>query len=229
MNNSVILFADGDKALCESVAERGKSQGMLVHTAMDGITALKIFQKNMLHLIVLNTHLPELDGTLICRQIRKSSDLPIILLSSYGSEKDRLEGFDCGANDFMIKPVYIRELFARINSFLSLCGCENPACMSVGGLSIDMISREVKVDEKQVQLTPKEFNLLLCLFLNPKKVMSRETLLSQVWGISYFGSDRTVDTHIKSLREHLKPYDNCIQTVWGVGYKFDMPGAAAQS
>lgn len=218
-----LLIVDGDSAVRGTIKEHASSEGYSSDEAADGIAALKLFRRNEYNLIVLDAVLPELDGHNVLRQIRKVSDVPVILVSEHGELKDRLSGFETGADDFLQKPFYPLELMARIRVFLRRSGgvqLSPPRRFSFNGLFIDTASRSVYIDERAVQLTPKEYDLLYFLSKNPNRAFSREDLLNEVWGFDFFGTDRTVDTHIKTLRESLRPYQQYIVTVWGFGYKF---------
>lgn len=218
-----LLVADADASVRSILRVAAKEEGWVCDEAADGLSAVKLFRRNEYHIAILEAELPELDGKLTCRQLRKVSTIPIILLSKKEAESDRLAGFAAGGNDYVIKPFYPRELVARVKSFLSLHsnGPQTPQVMEVSGIVLDLQARQVKVDEKPVSLTPKEYDLLLFFMRNPSNVYSRDTLLDLVWGEEFFGTDRTVDTHVKSLRGKIRPHQNTIVTVWGVGYKFE--------
>lgn len=226
MENILLLIADHDSTVRSLIKARALAEGYQCDEAADGIAAIKAFRRHDYGLILLDAQLPELDGRNVCRQIRKASDVPILLLSTRGAEADRLEGFDLGADDYVVKPFSLPELMARIKVFLHRsAGLRRaiPSKISYDGLGIDTISRCVFVDDRPIQLSPKEYDLLFFLSQNPNKAFSREALLNEVWGYDFVGTDRTVDTHIKTLRENIRPYDQCIATVWGFGYKFVLP------
>lgn len=223
MNDIRLLIADQDSAVRSAIKKMATAQGYLFDEAADGIAALKLFRRHDYNIIILDTDLPELDGRNVCRQIRKVSDAPILIVSAKCGEQDKLNAFELGVDDYIAKPFSAPELLARIKVFLYRSGGLNrvtPAKITFSGLFIDTISRAVYIDDGAVQLTPKEYDLLFFLSQNPNKAFSRETLLNEVWGYDFTGSDRTVDTHIKTLRENIKPYDTFIVTVWGFGYKF---------
>ena len=226
MSDIRFLIVDADSNIRCIVRESVEREGFLCDEASDGIMALKLFRRKEYSLVILDFSLPVLDGTIVCDQIRKISDIPIILLSSSKLEADILAGFELGADDYVIKPFYLSELIARIRVFLRRSGVKNvsqPKKITFDGLYIDTASHSVYVDERLIQLTPKEYQLLLFLSQNPNTSFSRNELLNEVWGYDFFGSDRTVDTHVKTLRENIKPYQHYIATVWGFGYKFDAP------
>ena len=224
MNSDIrLLIADQSGAVRSEIRQLCVSQGYSYDEAADGIAALKLFRRNDYNLIVMDTDLPELDGRNVCRQMRKTSDLPILFISARTGEQEKLCAFEIGADDFITKPFYPRELLARIKVFLYRTGSQTKSVASkiaFNGLFINTVSREVSVDDRPVALTPKEYDLLFFLSQNPNKAYSREALLNEVWGYCFTGSDRTIDTHIRTLRENIRPYDTYIVTVWGFGYKF---------
>ncbi|NLI54995.1 MAG: response regulator transcription factor [Clostridiales bacterium] len=224
MNSDIrLLVADPDGDVRSKIRELFVSQGYTVDEAADGIAVLKFFRRNDYSLIVMDTDLPELDGRNVCRQLRKTSDVPILFISERKSEQEKLCAFEIGADDFIVKPFYPREVLARVKVFLYRTGSRannTPSKIAFNGLFINTLSREVTVDDRPVSLTPKEYDLLFFLSQNPNKAYSREALLNEVWGYCFTGSDRTIDTHIRSLRDNIRPYDGYIVTVWGFGYKF---------
>ena len=168
--------------------------------------------------------MPKLDGFPACREIRKVKDIPVIMLSARGEEYDKLFGFELGIDDYVVKPFSPKELMARVNAVLSRRGGADPAASSVlkfDGLEINIPAHTVTVDGQKVDLTPKEYELLFYLVQNKNIALSRDKLLSDIWGYSFFGDDRTIDTHIKNLRNSLGPYRDHIVTLRGVGYKFE--------
>ena len=224
MNSDIrLLIVDQNSAIRGDIRQLAVSQGYSFDEAADGIAALKLFRRNDYNLIIMDTDLPELDGRNVCRQIRKVSDVPILFISTRTSEQEKLCAFEIGADDFIVKPFYPRELLARIKVFLYRTGSQTKCVadkIAFNGLFINTVSREVMVDDRPVQLTPKEYDLLFFLSQNPNKAYSREALLNEVWGYCFTGSDRTIDTHIRTLRDNIRPYDSYIVTVWGFGYKF---------
>ena len=224
MNSDIrLLIVDPNSAVRSEIRHVFVSQGYSLDEAADGIAALKLFRRNDYDAVILDTDLPELDGRNVCRQIRKSSAVPILFISDRSGEQEKLCAFEIGADDFLVKPIYPRELLARVKVFLYRTGSQTksvPSKIAFNGLFINTVSREVTVDERVVSLTPKEYDLLFFLSQNPNKAYSREALLNEVWGYCFTGSDRTIDTHIRSLRDSLQPYDTYIVTVWGFGYKF---------
>lgn len=223
MNDIRILIADGDTEVRRMIKAQTAIEDFFADEATDGITALKLFRRNDYNIIILDAALQELDGWNVCRQIRKVSETPIIILSAINTEEEKLAIFDIGADDYMVKPFSAKELLARIKVILRRSGMFlnlAPRRIVFGGICIDLISRMAYVDGKSISLTPREYSLLLFMTQNPHKAFSREALLREVWGEDFFGTDRTVDTHIKTLRENIKPYQDYIATVWGYGYIF---------
>ena len=216
-----ILIATGDSTLRQQIVTAAENENHLTEEAPDGISALKHIRRNLYQAVILDTDLPEIGGLTVCREIRKLSNVPVIMLSSLSSEKDRLQGFLSGGNDYMVKPIYISELMARVASFIALTAApaNKSDLITVGELTVDSSSRNVYINRKKIRLTPKEYDLLYFLCQNRNRAFSRDTLLDQVWGRGFYGTDRTVDTHIKSLRRQIKPHQDCIVTVWGFGYK----------
>jgi DNA-binding response OmpR family regulator len=223
MNDVRLLIVDKSSAVRNDIKQIAIEQGFAFDEAADGIAALKLFRRYDYSIVLLDTDLPELDGRNVCRQIRKASDVPIFIISERHDEQAVLCAFDLGIDDYIRKPFSAREVLARIKVFLYRTGSaakNTPSKIVFSGLFIDTISREVSVDGRRVQLTPKEYDLLFFLSQNPNKAYSREALLNEVWGYCFTGSDRTIDTHVKTLRESIRPYDAYIVTVWGFGYKF---------
>lgn len=217
-----ILLVDSDEGIRTKIKNRAEEAGYAVDEAGDGVSAVKMFRRKVYDLVIMDVYLPELDGINVCRQIRKISDAFIIFLTAKGRETDRLVGFEAGADDYILKPFYVSELMARISTILRRC--RNQDMRSVlysDGVSVHLHSRAVYVDDVPIALAPKEYELLIFLLENRNIALSRETILDQIWGEDFEGTDRTVDTHIRMLREHIKPYGDRITTVWGIGYKFD--------
>lgn len=217
-----ILIADSD-ADCRAKILKGILEcGWRAEEACDGIDALKKFRRAEFDLVILEYEMPELSGIPVCRQIRKISAAPILFLSSKSQQHYKMECFDAGGDDFITKPFSLQEIIARIGVFLKWArGRESRTILMGGGITLNTESREVRTDDRLVQLSPREYGLLLYLMQNKNIVLSRSQILDEAWGDEYEGTDRTVDTHVRSLRERLsKPYSKAICTVWGVGYKF---------
>jgi DNA-binding response OmpR family regulator len=221
-----ILIVDDEDRIREMLREYLSPEGYIIDEASDGGEALEMFKKYRYSLIILDIMMPKLDGWTVCREIRRTSQVPVIMLSARGEEYDKLFGFDLGVDDYLVKPFSPKELLARMKAIIrrSLRGDQainQKNNVQYEGLSIDFDSRNVLVDGKQISLTPKEYELLSFFAKNPNKVFSRDQLLNEVWGYDFFGDHRTVDTHIKMLRESLGKYRKFIITVWGTGYKFE--------
>lgn len=229
MNSTKILIADDEEGIRNMIKEYMSLENYQLTEAVDGMDALNHFKKERFDLIIVDVMMPKLDGWALCREIRKSSRVPIIMLTARGEEYDKLFGFELGVDDYVVKPFSPRELMARIKALLTRSQVQNVSPKNeiiFDGLQIDLDGRSVYCDGKELSMTPKEYELLIFLAQNPKKVISREQLLTSVWDFDFMGDDRTVDTHIKMLREHLGDYRRWIVTVWGIGYKFD-PGVKA--
>lgn len=222
-----VLVVDDEEKIRQIIGIYLTNEGYQVGEAVDGEKALYKFRTEDWDLIVLDVMLPKLDGVAVCREIRKVSKVPIIMLTAKNDEVDRILGLEFGADDYMGKPFSPRELVARIKAVLRRTGPDEKQeghLLKYPGLSIDLISRGVVVQGKSITLTPKEFELLALLARNAGRSFSREQLLEDVWGFDYYGDVRTVDTHINRLRDKLRVdgAPSYIKTVWGVGYKFEV-------
>nr|WP_127018015.1 response regulator transcription factor [Anoxybacter fermentans] len=223
-----ILVVDDDPNIRQLLQMTFQVEGYEVILAEDGKKALEQFKKNPVDLVVLDLMLPEIDGWQVCRKLREESDIPIIMLTAKDDEVDTILGLKLGADDYVTKPFSPRELLARVEAVLrrvNQTDGNSKYILTYPGITIDQMKRQVKVDGKEVELSPKEFDILWELAHRPGQVYSREKLLDRVWGYDYFGTTRTVDVHIKRLRaklEEVQPRYNYIQTVWGVGYKFEV-------
>ncbi|NLM52664.1 MAG: response regulator transcription factor [Firmicutes bacterium] len=223
-----ILVVDDEKTIVKGIKFALQKENFEVLVAYDGKEALEIFAQEAPDLIVLDLMLPEIDGFEVCRRIRKTSEVPIIMLTARGEDIDKILGLELGADDYMTKPFNPRELVARIKAVLRRAQSKstNPASLQyirLQDLQIDLLQQKVRVRDKEVDLTSKEFALLSLLASNPGRVFSREKLLEHVWGYDYYGDARTVDVHIRHLREKIEQdpaAPQLILTVWGAGYKF---------
>lgn len=222
MKDTKILVVSQDANIRLTIRKHVEAVKYLLDEAEDGIKALKLMRRRSFDVVVVDRDLPELDSWYVCKNIKKKTGTPIIVLSNHSTEEEMLSYFNAGVDDFMHKPFSCRELVARIRVILRYTKKlhDIPKNIYYEDLYIDVNSREVYVQERTVILSPKEFMLLYYLANNPGKALSREKILSKVWGEDFFGSDRTVDTHIKSLRHQIRPYDKYICTVWGHGYMF---------
>lgn len=224
MDELRILTADQDAGVRANIKTRVAVEGMIADEAADGISVLKLFRRSEYGVMVMDSDLPELDTLSVCRQIRKTSDVPLIITSAQNNEEEMLSFYEAGIDDFVIKPFSGKLIVAKINAIFRRSSCPAslaPRRLIFDGLCIDTVSRTVYVDGESVTLTPKEYKLLLFFIQNRHKAVSRETILQNVWGEDFFGTDRTVDTHVRMLRDHIKPYGKFINTVWGTGYIFE--------
>jgi len=220
-----ILIADDEQKLRGLLEDFLTEEGFAVICAEDGRAALEKFnQNNDIALIILDVMMPYVDGWKVCKEIRKTSSIPIIILTARSAEADELESFEKGANDYVPKPFSLAVLLARVKALLGLSTDERGrSTVAQGDLEIDIDTHIVKLDGTVIGLTPIEYELLLFLSRNRGKVYSREKLLMQIWGYDYYGGDRTVDTHVGRLRIKLGAYgDKYIKTVRGYGYKFEL-------
>ncbi|MEH7460005.1 DNA-binding response regulator [Bacillus pseudomycoides] len=224
MNKTVLLVED-ERRLREIVSDYFRSEGFEVIEAEDGKQALELFAEHTIDLIMLDIMLPEIDGWSVCRRIRKESAVPIIMMTARSDEDDTLLGFELGADEYVTKPFSPKVLVARAKTLLKRAdgavGVAEENVMSMAGIDVNRLSRTVSVNGEEVILTHKEFELLVYLMENKGIVLSRQHLLDQLWGYDYYGDDRTVDTHIKKLRNKLGDKAKHIGTVIRVGYKFE--------
>lgn len=219
-----LLVVDDEPKIREVIREYAEFNGYEVMEASDGMSAVGLCKLNQYDLVILDVMMPKLDGFSCCKEIKKIQDVPIIMLSARGEEYDKLFGFELGIDDYVVKPFSPKELMARVNVVLERRHStkkEETDEMSFGGLSVNMAARTVTVDGNRVELTPKEYELLFYLIKNKNIALSRDKLLSDIWGYDFYGDDRTIDTHIKNLRNNLGPYRDYIVTLRGVGYKFE--------
>lgn len=222
-----ILVVDDEKLLVKGIKFNLENDGYEVHCAYDGAAALEMAKAESFDLIILDLMMPEIDGLEACVKIREFSDVPIIMLTARSEDTDKLIGFECGADDYLTKPFNILELKARIRALLRRASAgttaRESAQITVGDLTLDMDQRVIIRDGETVDLTAKEYDLMELLMKNPRRVYSRENLMNVVWGYTYAGDYRTVDVHIRRLREKLEknPAEPAyIMTKWGVGYYF---------
>ncbi|MEN1934111.1 response regulator transcription factor [Paenibacillus sp. 102] len=224
MNKTVLLVED-ERRLREIVSDYFRNEGFEVIEAEDGKQALELFAEHTIDLIMLDIMLPEIDGWSVCRRIRKESAVPIIMLTARSDEDDTLLGFELGADEYVTKPFSPKVLVARAKTLLKradgVVGVAEENALSMAGIDVNRLSRTVSINGEEIILTHKEFELLVYLMENKGIVLSRQHLLDQLWGYDYYGDDRTVDTHIKKLRNKLGDKAKHIGTVIRVGYKFE--------
>ena len=224
MMRKKVLVIDDEKSIRDIIGEYLTEEGFEFVEAPDGIRGLEIFRSVSPDLVILDVMMPKMDGWKVCREIRSESVTPVIMLTARGEEYDKLFGFELGADDYMVKPFSPRELIARVKAVLSRGSVnerKDHEIIEIEDLRIDFDARSIYLGEEHLNLTPKEYDLLSFFVKNSGRVFSREQLLNQVWGYEFVGDARTVDTHVKMLRESLRHHRNWIVTSWGVGYKFE--------
>ena len=219
-----ILVVDDEKNICELIRLYLEKEGYEVLLAFDGDQALSIFKNEAPSLVLLDIMLPKKDGLAVCREIRQVSNIPVIMLTAKGETFDKVLGLELGADDYIVKPFENKELVARIKAVLRRYDSAPAPDMKevvYPGLIVNQTNYEMKINGKQIDIPPKELEVLYFLCSNPNQVFTREQLLDKVWGFDYYGDTRTVDVHIKRLREKLGENPHWqLKTVWGVGYKF---------
>lgn len=220
-----ILIADDEEKIRLVIREYAEFEGYEVYEAADGMEAVLMCKEHSFDAIILDIMMPRLDGFSACKEIKKISDTPVLMLSARGEEYDKLFGFEIGIDDYVVKPFSPKELMARISVLIrrnAHIDIKEENICEFGGLKIDFSGRNVFVDGVKKELTPKEYELLLYMVKNKGIALSREKLLSNVWGYDFYGDDRTVDAHIKMLRTSLENYRDYIVTLRGYGYKFEV-------
>ena len=219
-----ILIVDDEDGIREVIKEYAEFSGYEAEEAADGMSAIGLVKLNDYDLIIMDIMMPKLDGFSAVKEIQKIKDIPVIMLSARGEEYDKLFGFELGIDDYVVKPFSPKELMARVNAVLSRSGTTDRIKSKVEhfeGLEVNFDARTISVDGKRVELTPKEYDLLFYMIQNRNIALSRARLLTDIWGYDFYGDDRTIDTHVKNLRNCLGPYRKFIVTLRGVGYKFD--------
>ena len=224
MDKLKILVVDDEIRLRKLVRDFLHKKGYDVLEASDGEEALDLFfSDKSISLIICDIMMPKLNGYEVVKEIRHYSDIPIIMLTAKGEESDELQGYDLGVDEYISKPFSPRILVARVEAILRRShALASSQILSVGGISINPDAHEVRVDEKQVELSYKEFELLQYFMINQGVALSREKILNQVWNYDYYGDPRTIDTHVKKLRSKLGKKGDYIKTIWGIGYKFEV-------
>ena len=227
MSAHKIMIVDDDANISELIRLYLDKEGFATVCAPNGKIALEKFKNEVPALIILDIMMPEMDGWQVCREIRKTSDVPIIMLTAKGETFDKVLGLELGADDYMVKPFDTKELVARVKAVLRRFEAKDSKAtqeLSFQNLSVNLSNYELKLNGKIIEIPPKELELLYYLASNPNRVFTREQLLEEVWGFDYFGDSRTVDVHIKRLREKLEGVEGNwqLKTVWGVGYKFEV-------
>lgn len=221
-----ILVVDDEERIREVIREYGEFEGHQVLEAKDGMEAVNICKEEDFDVIVMDIMMPKVDGFSAYKEIKKIKNIPVLMLSARGEEYDKLFGFEIGIDDYVVKPFSPKEVMARLNVIVNrhrkMQGdFDFNQKYKFEGLEIDMVGRNVIVDGVKVDMTPKEYDLLFYLVKNKNVALTRDKLLNEVWGYDFFGDDRTVDTHIKMLRNSIEPYRDFIVTLRGLGYKFE--------
>ncbi len=227
MSNNKVMIVDDDSNIVELIRLYLEKEGFETVTAANGKIALDLFKEAAPSIVILDIMMPEMDGWQVCREIRRISNIPIIMLTAKGETFDKVLGLELGADDYMVKPFETKELVARVKAVLRRSETKASDTMKelvYPNLTINLSNYELKLSGKIIEIPPKELELLYFLASNPNRVFTREQLLEEVWGFDYFGDSRTVDVHIKRLREKLEGVEGTwsLKTVWGVGYKFEV-------
>ncbi|MBU5270488.1 response regulator transcription factor [Clostridium cochlearium] len=219
-----ILVVDDEEKIREVIREYAEFQGHIVIEANNGIEAINICKEEDFDVIIMDIMMPKLDGFSAYKEIRKIKDIPVLMLSARGEEYDKLFGFEIGIDDYVVKPFSPKEVMARLNVIVSRntkANKKDNEKLKFDGLEIDIVGRSVYVDGTKIEMTPKEYDLLFYLVKNKNIALSRNKILNSVWGFDFFGDDRTVDTHIKMIRNSIGIYRNFIVTLRGFGHKFE--------
>ena len=227
-----ILVVDDEARIRELIRKYAEFEGHTVSEASDGLSAVHMCRQHSYNIVIMDVMMPELDGFSACREIRKTSNVPILMLSARGEEYDRINGFQLGIDDYVTKPFSPKELMLRIEAIMKRSGvAKAPAAekkqefevYETGGLCVNFTARTVTVDGVRTDLSTKEYDLLFYMIRNRNIALTRDKLICEVWGYDFFGGDRTLDTHIKLLRKSIGKYADHIVTLRGVGYRFDDP------
>ena len=225
-----ILIVDDEEMIRKLIRKYAEFDGFTVTEAVDGMDAVNKFNHGDFDIIIMDIMMPELDGFSACRKIRETSDVPIIMLSARGEEYDKINGFEIGIDDYVIKPFSPKELMLRVMAVMKRASQKNKKkeeskneiiSLANGGLIADITARIVYIDGERIDMSPKEYELFFYMLKNKNIALSRDKLLSDVWGYDFFGDDRTLDTHIKILRKTLGKYSDFIVTIRGMGYRFE--------
>lgn len=222
-----ILVVDDEEKIRAIIRKYGEFEGYQIVEARDGMKAVRICREQDFDVIILDVMMPELDGFSTCKEIKKTKNIPVIMLSARGEEYDKIHGFELGIDDYVVKPFSPKELMMRVkvvidrNSVKDKQKLAEHEIFQAEGLCVDFTGRTVSVDGKRVELSPKEYDLLFYMVRNRNIALERERLITEVWGYDYYGDDRTLDTHIKLLRSSLGEYRKFLVTLRGVGYRFE--------
>lgn len=218
-----ILVVDDEPKIRELIGRYASFEGHEVVQAGSGLDAVERCRQESFDLLIMDVMMPELDGFSAVKEIRKEQDVPVLMLSARGEEYDRIHGFEVGADDYVVKPFSPKELMMRVDAILrrGKAGDAAREVFECGELKVDFTARQVFIKGQEIQLFPREAELLFYMIRNRGIALTRENLLNKVWGYDFFGNDRTLDTHVKLLRKNLGPYADCIRTLRGVGYRFE--------
>ena len=220
-----LLIVDDEEKIRKLIAKYAVFEGYEVEEADNGMQAVEMFRQKPCDLIILDIMMPELDGFSAAREIRKASQVPIIFLSARGEEYDKIHGFELGVDDYVVKPFSPRELMMRVGAVLKRSGAGDPKAahdrVQLNDMVVDFTARQVSIGGVELELSPKEYELLFFMVRNRGIALTRDRLISEMWGYDFFGDDRTLDTHIKLLRKQLGEYARYITTLRGVGYRFE--------
>lgn len=219
-----LLIVDDEPKIRELIRKYARFEGYEVDEALNGMEAVEKCRNGQYDLVIMDVMMPELDGFSACREIRKTNQVPMLMLSARGEEYDRIHGFELGVDDYVVKPFSPKELMMRVGAILKRSGGmarQEADVVTIGTLVVDFTARRVTLDDRVLELSPKEYDLLFYMVRNRGIALTREKLISQVWGYDFFGDDRTLDTHIKLLRRQLGSYAEKITTLRGVGYRFE--------
>ena len=224
MERIKILVVDDESRMRKLVRDFLEREGFRVLEASDGLEAMELFyQDKDIALLILDVMMPNMDGWQVCREVRQTSKIPIIMLTARSEERDELQGFELGVDEYISKPFSPKILVARVTAILRRVNALDAGqVVDAGGITIDKAAHQVKIHEKEIELSFKEFELLSYFVENQGIALSREKILNNVWNYDYFGDARTIDTHVKKLRSKLGEKGNCIKTIWGMGYKFEV-------
>lgn len=224
MDKIKVLVVDDESRMRKLVNDFLSRKNYEVIEAADGEEAIDVFYADKdISLIILDVMMPKMDGWEVCKQIRKNSSIPIIMLTAKGEESDELTGFDCGADEYISKPFSPKILTARVDALIRRTyQIDSSEIIDIGGIEIDKAAHLVKIDGEEIDLSFKEFELLSYFVENKGIALSREKILNNVWNYDYFGDARTIDTHVKKLRKKMGEKGDCIRTIWGMGYKFEV-------
>lgn len=224
MGKIKILVVDDESRMRKLIKDFLEREGYQILEAADGVEALDVFyEQKDIELIILDVMMPKLDGWGVCQEIRRVSQVPIMMLTARSEERDELKGFELGIDEYVTKPFSPKILVARVGAILKRAkGTSAESLTSIGGIEVDKSAHIVRVDGQEIDLSVKEFELLVYFLENQRIALTREKILNNVWNYDYFGDARTIDTHVKKLRSKLGDRGNYIKTIWGMGYKFEV-------